>query len=165
MTIPTTLIIGYGNPDRQDDGVAWHVLVELVEHFGYPKTDREGYELYPAGKNPDLLFDLQLTPELAEIIAGYERVCFIDAQTGENAQELNLEHLISRFQTSPLTHHLTPQTLLSLVSTLYQKAPQAVLVSIRGYEFEFSHELSDLTAKLAPKAAELIEDWWSKTEL
>ncbi|HVP20681.1 MAG TPA: hydrogenase maturation protease [Anaerolineaceae bacterium] len=164
MNIPSTLIIGYGNPDRQDDGVAWHVLALLAEHFGYPKPDDGEVEFFPAGQNPDLLFSLQLTPEMVETISRYDRVLFIDAHTGEIAQEINIERLESRFQTSPLTHHLTPQTLLSLVSTLYQKDPQAILVSIRGFEFEFSHDLSPQTAALAPKAAGLIEDWWDRPD-
>ena len=29
-----TLFIGYGNPDRQDDGVAWHVLTGIANQLG-----------------------------------------------------------------------------------------------------------------------------------
>jgi hypothetical protein len=38
--IPKTLILGYGNPDREDDGVAWHILKGIANQFGltYPET-------------------------------------------------------------------------------------------------------------------------------
>jgi len=163
MTNPPTLIIGFGNPDRQDDGVAWHVLVRLAEHFHLARPEDGEYEFFPTGSNPDLLFTLQLTPELAETIAAYRRVCFIDAHTGDIAEELHTEKLASRFQASPLTHHLTPQTLLSLVSTLYRQEPEAILVSLRGYEFEFTHELSAQTGELVSLAVERVVDWWQQT--
>lgn len=163
MTIPPTLIIGFGNPDRQDDGVAWHVLVRLAEYFHLVRPEDGEYEFYPTGSNPDLLFTLQLTPELAETIAAYHRVCFIDAHTGDIAEEMHMEKLASHFQASPLTHHLTPQTLLSLVSTLYRQDPEAILFSLRGYEFEFSHELSAQTGELVPRAVQRIVDWWQQS--
>ena len=29
-----TLLLGYGNPDREDDGVAWHVLSRVFRALG-----------------------------------------------------------------------------------------------------------------------------------
>jgi hypothetical protein len=54
---------------------------------------------------------------------------------------------------------LTAESLLSLADTLYHHAPQSLLVSIRGYEFEFSHTLSQATASLAVDAAQRIIAW------
>jgi len=34
-----TLVIGFGNPDRQDDGVAWHVLHALAIRMNLPAPD------------------------------------------------------------------------------------------------------------------------------
>jgi hydrogenase maturation protease len=160
MTEPSTLVIGFGNPDRQDDGVAWHILAALADHFGIEKPRPPDLDFYPAGTNPDLLFCLQLSPEQAEIIANYERVCFVDAHTGSVANDLNWQVVEPRFQTSPLTHHMTPETLLSLTKSLYHRQPQAVLVSVRGYEFEFSHLMSQRTTELALQAAQKIITWW-----
>ena len=68
--------------------------------------------------------------------------------------ELSIRSLEPAFQRSPFTHHLTPDSLLSFAQTLYGRAPQAILVSIRGYHFGFSQELSPETAPQAA-AAEL----------
>ena len=35
------LVIGYGNVDREDDGVGWHVLETLSDHFGSPVATSE----------------------------------------------------------------------------------------------------------------------------
>jgi hydrogenase maturation protease len=155
----STLIIGYGNPDRQDDGVAWHVLDILADHFRLPKPQPPDLDFYPSGSNPNLFFTLQLVPEMSEQIAGYERVCFVDAHTGAVSEDIHWQELAPRFQASPLTHHLTAESLLSLADTLYHHAPLAVLVSIRGYEFEFSHTLSLASAGLAQDAAQRIIAW------
>ena len=153
------LIIGYGNVDRQDDGVAWHVLSGIAQRFGGQTPASLDDEFESADPNVDLLFMLQLMPELAETIARYERVCFVDAHTGAVPHDVNVEELSSEFQSSPFTHHMTASTLLSFAETLYHHAPQAILVSVRGYEFGFARSLSPRTAELAEEAADLIEKW------
>jgi hydrogenase maturation protease len=156
-----TLVIGYGNPDRQDDGVAWHVLHALAIRLNLPAPDSYEEE-FPSNDRLDFTFTLQLTPEMAEQIAPYERVCFVDAHTGSIASEVQLEPVESQFQHSPFTHHLTAQSLLSMCQSLYGNAPQAVLLSVRGYQFEFERELSTETAALVPEAVEMIRGWMEK---
>ncbi len=63
------------------------------------------------------------------------------------------------FQTSPFPHHLTAPTCLSLAGALYQHAPSACLLSVRGYEFGFTPELSQYTAALLPVAVDQLMDW------
>ena len=154
-----TLIIGYGNFDRQDDGVAWHVLAEVARRLGcaVPLSPEEEFPAHEGA--PDFVFELQLTPELAETIAQYERVCFVDAHTGAVPHDVNVSEIAAEFQASPLTHHLTPQSLLTFAQTLYNARPEAILVSVRGYQFGFERELSPLTAQLAQDAAEKIVEW------
>jgi hydrogenase maturation protease len=154
-----TLIIGYGNFDRQDDGVAWHVLAEVARRLGcaVPFSPEEEFPLNNG--TPDFIFELQLTPELAETIAQYDRVCFVDAHTGAVPHDVNVIAIAAEFQASPLTHHLTPQSLLTFAQTLYNARPEAILVSVRGYQFGFERELSPLTAQLAQEAAEKIVKW------
>ena len=154
-----TLILGYGNFDRQDDGVAWHVLASVARRLGcaVPISPEEEFPLN--GATPDFLFELQLTPELAETIAQYDRVCFIDAHTGAVPHDVNVEALHAEFQASPLTHHLTPQSLLTFAQTLYEARPEAILVSVCGHQFGFERELSPLTAQLAEEAAAKIVEW------
>ena len=155
------LVIGYGNPDRQDDGVAWHVLHALAIRLDLPTPD--SYEdAFPANERLDFAFTLQLTPEMAEEIAPYERVCFVDAHTGSIAEQVHLVAVKDQFQYSPFTHHLTAQSLLSMCQTLYGKTPEAALLSVRGYQFEFERQLSVETAALVPEAVEMILGWMER---
>jgi hydrogenase maturation protease len=111
------------------------------------------------GQSLDLLFVLQLTPELADLMADYDTVCFVDAHTGDYPEELRFESIPAEFQTSPFTHHMTPQTCLVLAKTLHGHAPQGIVVSVRGYQFGFSHTLSPQTAALAGEAIQRISTW------
>lgn len=163
-----TLIIGYGNPDRQDDGVAWHVLTRLARRLSpdkessIPTEPEAGFET--DGENPDYLFTLQLTPELSERITQYIRVCFIDAHTGSEPNNLNLQLIQPIFQNSPFTHHLTPESLLSFTQTIYGSAPEAILISIRGYSFGFERALSPSTELLANQAVDYLSEWLETSE-
>jgi hydrogenase maturation protease len=152
------LLIGYGNPDREDDGVAWHILHALTIKLGLPSP--ESYEdEFPESPLIDFAFYLQLTPEMAEDISAYEYVCFVDAHTGNIPEPVRLVDVESEFQRSPFTHHLTPQSLLSMCETLYGRKPDAALLSVLGYRFLFSRQLSEETAALVPQALELIWKW------
>jgi len=158
-TLKKTLILGYGNPDRQDDGAAWHILAALARRWGriVPLWPEDCFE--PAGENPDLMFNLQLLPEIAEELVHYERVCFVDAHTGNIPNDLNIAPIQPQFQTSPFTHHMTPETCLTLADSIYHGRPESLVVSVRGYEFGFSHELSKGTQILVDQAVEFIKSW------
>jgi hydrogenase maturation protease len=163
------LILGYGNADRQDDGVAWHVLNGLAGRLGRAASvsPDEGFSTFKlpseeGGSDRELLFVLQLTPEMAEIISEFDRVCFIDAHTGNVPGEVNLSRVEAEFQASPFTHHLTPQSCLALCAALYSKQPEAILVSVRGYEFGFDRSLSPQTSQHVEAAVAEIWKWLGK---
>jgi hydrogenase maturation protease len=152
------LILGYGNPDREDDGVAWHLLRALTLKLGLPSP--ESYEdEFPEFPQIDFAFQLQLTPEMAEDISVYQYVCFVDAHTGDIPEPIRLIDVESEFQASPFTHHLTPQSLLSMCETIYRRKPEAALLSVLGHRFLFSRQLSEETAALVPEALTLIWGW------
>lgn len=153
------LLLGFGNLDREDDGVAWHILARLATRMGRPFPVRPEEFEYQPGQPVDFLFSLQLVPEMAETIHAYRRVCFIDAHTGAVPQELNVQALAPQDQVSPFTHHLTAPALLRLAQLMYADAPEAILVSVRGYEFNFSQELSPATNRVASLAVEHILEW------
>ncbi|MFT3894606.1 MAG: hypothetical protein QM730_23500 [Anaerolineales bacterium] len=106
-----------------------------------------------------------LTPELAEDITAYDRVCFVDAHTGKIPENVQVVDVAPEYQTSPFTHHLTPEMLLSMSQELYQKIPEAILVSVRGYEFGFETELSPFTSSLVTEAVERTVGWLKAEEL
>jgi hydrogenase maturation protease len=158
------LIIGYGNPDREDDGVAWHILRALTIRLGLASPASYEDE-FPEYRLIEFAFHLQLTPEMAEDISAYQYVCFVDAHTGNIPEPVRLIHVESQFQASPFTHHLTPQSLLSMCKTIYGKKPDAVLLSVLGHRFLFTRQLSEETAQLVPEAVELIWDWLHAKDL
>lgn len=157
-----TLFIGYGNPDRQDDGVAWHVLSKIANRLGL-ETSPLWEDPLPSTLGTEFAFHLQLTPEMAEDVSAYDRVCFIDAHTGNIPKNVQMAPISPEYQTSPFTHHLTPEMLLSMCTSLYNKTPEAILISARGYEFGFETELSPFTAALVNEAVERALGWF-KTE-
>ena len=154
-----TLIIGYGNADRQDDGVGWHILKDLAERLGTTVPDDPGAAIEVESETVDLMFILQIYPELAEEISHYNRVCFVDAHTADIPEEVSWIELSPEYEKSPLTHHMSPRTVLSISKTIYDRAPEAILVSVRGFHFEFERELSSKTAALAEEATERIWEW------
>ena len=154
-----TLVIGYGNADRQDDGVGWHILKALAERVGANVPDDPGASIEVESETVDLMFVLQIYPELAEDISHYARVCFVDAHTSYIPEEIAWVALSPEYEKSPLTHHMSPKTVLSISATIYDLVPQAILVSVRGFHFEFERELSPKTAELAKQATERIWQW------
>ena len=157
--IPKTLLIGYGNPDREDDGVAWHILRGVADFFGLIIPDNLDEDLIKVDEKLHFLFDLQLIPEMTYDMAQYPRLCFVDAHTGALESDLNMQILDRKFQKSPLTHHMTPQTILSILEQTFNHKPDAILVSVRGYQFGFENFLSPKTKKLATDAIEKISQW------
>lgn len=158
------MVIGYGNPDREDDGVAWHILRALTVRLGLISPDSYEDE-FPESTGIDLAFYLQLTPEMAEDINGYEYVCFIDAHTGNIPEPVRLISVESEFQRSPFTHHLTPQSLVSMCETLYGRKPDAALLSVLGHRFLFSRQLSEETTALVPQAVDMIWEWLNERKI
>jgi hydrogenase maturation protease len=154
-----TLIIGYGNADRQDDGVGWHILKRLAERLGKTVPSDPGEAIEIETELVDLWFDLQIFPEMAETISHYERVCFVDAHTSAIPEPISWVALEPVYEKSPLTHHMSAKTVLSIAAAVYNKHPKTMLLSVRGYDFQFERALSQETAKLADEATEKLWDW------
>jgi len=159
-TMNKNLLVGYGNLDRGDDGIAWHILCYFAR-MNHCKLNRDEYEvgIFSISNQLDGWFNLQLIPEIAENLANYEKVVFIDAHTIEIKELIHIEVVKPIFQYSPLTHHITPSTCLSLCKELYGKIPQAILISVRGYQFDFSHSLSPQSKRLIPITCKRIQTW------
>ena len=157
--IPKTLIIGYGNPDREDDGVAWHVLQGVADYFGIRIPSSLTEDLVDTQENLQFLFNLQLMPEMTYEMSNFSRICFVDAHTGALENDLNYQPLERKFHNAPLTHHMTPQTILSILDSAFNHQPEAILVSVRGYQFGFSNKLSAPTQRLADQAVVKISNW------
>lgn len=155
-----TLVIGYGNPSRKDDGVGLAVINNLRTRLGLPILDetRDGFETL--GQPLDTLFLQQLMPELAETLAGYDGVVFVDAHLGSAEAELiRRVPLQANLDPALVSHHMKPGRLLALAQALYGTAPAGELISILGFDFDFGSDLSPQTAH----GAELVAgELWAR---
>jgi len=147
-----TLVIGYGNVDRADDGVAYHVINGLRRRLEQDPLPEDETGLEALGAEVDTVFLLQLTPELMEVVAGYGRIIFVDAHVAGDIEDLHCVPLSPQEDASlTFTHHISPALLLLLLRTLYHCQPDGYMVSIHGYDFDFQRGLSDKTrAMIAP---------------
>jgi hydrogenase maturation protease len=154
-----TLVIGYGNPSRQDDGVGLAVVNGLRERLGLPPLNEgdDGYE--DLGRDLDTLFLQQLSPELAELLPGYDHVCFVDAHLGIYPELIHRVTLQPQAAPAIVSHHLKPGTLLAFAAEAYGRAPTAELISIHGFAFDFGPELSPPTAD---GVNQVTRDIWSR---
>lgn len=149
-----TLIIGYGNPLRGDDGVGWHAAQWLEERYG----ERGEGTIRVVGCH-------QLTPDLAEPVSRSRLVLFIDACGGEPPGELTCQVLSLPPATSSPTafsHHLTPASLLTWAQWCYGSCPtKALLLTVVGEHFGYTEALSPPVQATLPalldQVAALIE--------
>jgi hydrogenase maturation protease len=127
--MPRTLIIGYGNPLRGDDGFGWHTAVRLQDLI-----HDDGIEILPVH---------QLTPELMDPISRARRVIFIDAAVGGEPGKLTVTTLETSVGPPPaFTHFATPAALLEGARSLYGAKPEGILITVVGLDFEIGEDLS-----------------------
>jgi hydrogenase maturation protease len=156
-----TLVIGYGNPSRNDDGVGLAVVNRLRERCGRPPLDESGDGFDDLGNDLDTLFLQQLTPELAETVGGYERLVLVDAHVGTVPELVRQAELVPASAPAMVSHILRPEHLLALAKLTCGRAPRATLYSVRGFDFNFGEQLSPLTAQGVEQVARQI---WAESQ-
>jgi hydrogenase maturation protease len=159
-----TLVIGYGNLDRQDDGVAYHVINALRRRLGQDGLDEEETGLEELGAAIDSIFVAQLAPELLDTAAAYEQTIFVDAHVRTDIGDLYWAPVQPEYASATFTHHMTPALFLALLQALYRREPAGSMVSIRGHRFDFQRGLSAATQAFVEPAAEQILRLTSPTE-
>lgn len=137
----STLVLGWGNPGRQDDGLGPALIAELAS---------------AAPPGVTLAADYQLQVEDAADVARHARVIFVDADRSAGVEPFWIRRLVPA-PGSPgfTTHDLTPDQVLALSRNLFGRQPEAWLLGIRGHDFdEFGEGLSGpARANLACAAA------------
>jgi hydrogenase maturation protease len=140
-----TLVIGYGNLDRGDDGAAFHVVNRLRERLGHrplPEDD-SGLETLEA---ETAVFVPQLTPELAVDAAPYQRLVLVDAHVTAEVRPVVYLRLQPEYRLPVVSHVLSPAMFLWLVQAVSGRACTAFLVSLRGHCFALQRGLSPETS-------------------
>ena len=148
---PKTLILGWGNPGRGDDGLG-PAFVQALSEAGL------------AGVVTDS--DYQLQVEDAAEIARFDRVLFVDADRA-GAEPFWLGRLQPEAASLAFsTHSVSPAAVLALARDLFQAEPEAWILGIRGYEFdEFEERLSDGAQRNLGAAVSAIESAMQSDEL
>jgi hydrogenase maturation protease len=127
--MPQTLIIGYGSLLRGDDAVGCHAAHELEQYY------RDDPEV-------EVMACQELTPELAEDVAHSRFVLFLDARWGETPGAIQRRPVLPEHQPGDSTHSLTPFALLAAAGQLYGDAPEGICLTIGGWSFAISNQLS-----------------------
>lgn len=128
------LIIGIGNPLRQDDGAGWalaHRLADLLREMGLPCR---------------VLCVQQLAPESAVDVAAAEvtAVCFVDvAVNAPGLRLIALDALDDSAEHAQITHQIGPGTVLAYAGILRSDVPTAWLLTVGGIAFDHGEGLSD----------------------
>lgn len=121
------LVIGYGNPGRQDDGLGPAMVAALEEET-------------PAGVTVDA--DYQLTVEDAAAAAEHDVVVFADAAV-KGREPFFFRAVSPEQEVSFSTHSCSPGAVLSLAEQGFGRRPRGYALGVRGYCFdEFGESLS-----------------------
>ncbi|RPJ33421.1 MAG: hydrogenase maturation protease [Verrucomicrobiaceae bacterium] len=135
-----TLVIGYGNELRGDDGAG-------------PAVAR----LIAAQEIPGVAVEIchQLLPEHAAKIAAAECVVFVDAAAGD-ADEISVRRIQPASHPEFCGHRCDPEKLLHWCSLLASRVPQAWFVQIPAADFGIGEKLSQKTRRHVRDAVVLI---------
>lgn len=147
-----TLIIAYGNRDREDDGAGWHILDKLALQLGLETPEFPGDQVSTPDDRLTLLYLFQLLPEMAEDIADYEQLIFIDAHNSPSLPNVVFEQVSPDQTHSAFTHHMGPGELLAIAQILGNKLPLSWILSVRGFSFRFARTLSEQTSEMVDQA-------------
>ena len=151
-----TLIAGFGNLFRRDDGLGPVVVNEVRTRIGRNRLEPLDDGFDDLGHRVDTIVLHQLVPELAETIKEYSLLIFVDAHVGTIPEDIREERLSAGFETPFVSHQFRPSTVLALCQQMYGHAPTAVLLSIRGYDFDFGEGLSPQAKQHVIPAADRI---------
>jgi hydrogenase maturation protease len=142
-----TLLIGYGNPGRRDDGLG-AALADAIEarHIGGVTTDA----------------DYQLNIEYAADIQTVDKVIFADAS--ENAAEpFEFKSLSPADRVTFTTHSVSPESVLAGCQDLLGHAPEAHVLAIRGYSFEMQEGLTEQALSNLAQAVKFLSGYLSES--
>jgi hydrogenase maturation protease len=125
------LVIGYGNTLRGDDAAGPQVA-ERVASWGLQHVQARAV--------------LQLTPELAESLAGAGLAIFVDAYPAAEGGAVQVQPLEPSVAPDSLDHRGDPRWLLALARAVHGDHPPAWWLLVPGIRFELGEGLSSTAA-------------------
>lgn len=138
-----TLIIGYGNTLRSDDG-AGQAVAEAIANRALPGVRSLSVH--------------QLTPDLAADMATVDRVLFVDAVLSRDdvPPRVQIQPLDPQSPNNSLGHHCDPRSILAFSGLLFDRIPDAYWVWIPAVNFEFGETFSEVTQRAIDVAVNQI---------
>ncbi|MCA9970129.1 MAG: hydrogenase maturation protease [Anaerolineales bacterium] len=139
------LIVGYGNPLREDDGIGWAAADALRNP---PYAIRHTLTIETVH---------QLLPELAEQMSQADLVIFIDAAVAGAPGTIRHE-VVAPLAAPPgaFSHHVGPAGLLEMAQVLYGRAPQTHLFTVTAARLGYGEALSPTAAAALPALLDQI---------
>lgn len=143
----TSLIVGYGNPLRSDDGFGSKAAAALAQEL--------------SSGDVRVIVAHQLTPEFAETIAQSKRVLFLDASHQGEPGEIRMAPVRRDpgFRTGSISHQLSPAELLAVTYYYYRSEPEATLLTVTGENFDVGKSFSPVVQNAWKPCLELVLEW------
>lgn len=143
-----TLVIGYGNALRSDDGVGVFLASRLAEER-LPEVEVRTFH--------------QLPLEIADELADFRRIILVDCSSAGPAVQIK-KVVPAAGGAAPGSHHLGPETLAALAEKIYRTSPDIYLCTVRGENFDFGDRMTEGTLRRAQRAADRIRSILKETE-
>jgi hydrogenase maturation protease len=120
------LILGYGNPGRQDDGLG-PAIAEAVEEWALPNVTADAA--------------YQLNIEDATSLAEHDVVVFVDASV-DAPEPYSLKRIEAAAEVTFTSHSVSPESVLALCEDHFNATPETYVLAVRGYAFELEEGLT-----------------------
>lgn len=120
------LVLGYGNPGRQDDGMG-PAMAEAVQRLAMPGVSADA--------------DYQLNIEDAAHMAEFDRVLFVDASI-DGEEPFACRRVAPGADIAFTSHSVSPESVLAICEDHFGHSPETHVLAIRGYEFEFAEGIT-----------------------
>ncbi len=141
------LIYGYGNPGRQDDGLGAAFIAKMEDWLRQNPVP---------GINLDCNYQLNI--EDAEHIAHKDLVVFVDASQ-EDIEDYTFTAINPNDARVEFTMHaVSPAFVVDLCRKMFHRAPDAYLLHIKGYEWDFAEQLSDAATRNLEAAFDFLTE-------
>lgn len=119
-------VYGFGNSGRQDDGLGPAIIKRLEdEKIQGIETD----------------CNYQLNIEDADNNSKCKVVIFVDASIDAD-EPFSFRKIVPAAEITFTTHSMAPESVVALCMDIYNRAPEAYVMGIRGYQWDFEEGLT-----------------------
>jgi hydrogenase maturation protease len=137
-------IVGFGNPQRRDDGIGSHIVRQLKSAL--KSYDKIGF-LSVRHPEPSMVAELQ----------GANQILFVDATMKVLVNGWQLNRIQPELGMLPYTtHHFTPMVILGIIRMLCGQSPPTWVLTVEGCDFGFGRGLTSAAKKRARSAISAI---------